>query len=208
LTGCAAFSNDVEHGIHAELRSTVTNCTASGNDSAAADSWGISTGPQCTVSGCTASGNTNTSGTPTGSTGGGIQAGSSSNVQNCTVVGNKGDGIQIASDSRVVGNNCDSNGFPVGTGEGAGIHSTGADNRIEGNNVTDNTRGIDVDAAGNFIIKNSASGNPAGSGAGNYDIATGNACLVVVTALTAAPFTGASGGTPIGSTDPWVNFSY
>ena len=194
LSNCTAFSNDVEHGIHADLRSTVTNCTASGNDSAAADSWGISVGIQSTISSCTASANTNTNGTPTGSTGGGIHAGSSSHIQHCTVVGNKGDGIQIGSDSRVVGNNCDSNGFSGGNA--AGIHSTGSDNRIEANNVTDNTRGIDVDSGGSLIIKNSASGSAGGS-ANNYVIAAGNADAAIEIP-----------GTGFTSTNPWANFSF
>ena len=81
--------------------------------------------------------NTNTNATATGSTGGGISAGNSSNVTDCTVTGNKGDGILVTNDSRVANNNCDSNG----NGDGAGIHVTGSDNHIEGNNVTDNDRG-------------------------------------------------------------------
>ena len=89
-------------------------------------------------------------------------------MKDCTAVGNKGDGIQIGGDSHVVGNNCDSNGF--GGGDAAGIHSTGADNRIEDNNVTDNTRGIDVDSSGSLTIKNSA----ASSTVNNYDIAADN----------------------------------
>jgi parallel beta-helix repeat protein len=194
LTGCTAYSNDVAFGIQAGDRSTLTNCTASVNTDAAADSRGISAGAQCTISNCTASGNLNTNGTPSGSTGGGILAGGSSTVQNCTVVGNKGDGIQIAGDSRVVENNCDSNGF--GGGDAAGIHSTGADNRIEGNNVTDNTRGIDVDSSGSLIIKNSASGSTGGA-ANNYTIAAGNADAAIETP--GAAFT---------STNPWANFSY
>jgi parallel beta-helix repeat protein len=193
LTNCTATSNDVEHGIHADLRSTLTNCTASSNDSAAADSWGISVGAQSTVSNCTSTANTNSNGAASDSTGGGILAGASSTVQNCTVVGNKGDGIQVANDSRVFGNNCDSNEF--GGGNAAGVHATGSDNRIEGNNVTDNTRGIDVDAGGNLIVKNSASGNgtPATD---NYAITGTNTIGAIVTAT----------GTI--TADPWANFSY
>jgi parallel beta-helix repeat protein len=203
LTGCTASSNDVEHGIHADLRSTLTNCTASGNDSAAADSWGISVGAQSTVSNCTSTANTNSNGTASASTGGGILAGASSAVQNCTVVGNKGDGIQVSNDSRVAGNNCDSNEF--GGGNAAGIHSTGADNRIEGNNVTDNTRGIQVDSSGSLIIKNSSSGS---TGAGpapapHYVIAGGNSFGPVVNVAGVGDIV----GTPNAS-HPWANFSY
>ncbi len=201
LTGCTAYANDAEFGINADDRSTLTNCTAALNTSAAADSRGISAGAQCTISNCSVNGNLNTNATPSGSTGGGILAGGSSTVQNCTVVGNKGDGIQIASDARVVGNNCDSNSF--GGGDAAGIHSTGADNRIEANNVTDNTRGIDVDSTGTLIIKNSASGNTT-----NYEIAASNAVGVIVSAPASIAISGSTGGAGTGSTDPWANFSF
>jgi parallel beta-helix repeat protein len=203
LVQCTAHSNSVEFGIRADDRSTLTNCTASLNTSAATDSWGISAGVQCTISNCSVNGNLNTNGTPTNSTGGGILAGGSSTVSNCTVVGNKGDGIQIGSDARVIGNNCDSNGF--GGGDAAGIHSTGADTRIESNNVTDNVRGIDVDAAGNLIIKNSASGNGT-----NYDIVASNRYgpIVDITAAGAAAVIGSSAADTTTTTHPWANFSY
>ena len=205
LNGCTAYSNNVEHGIHADLRSTITDCTASVNNSAAADSWGISAGAQCTISNCTASGNLNTNATPLGSTGGGILAGISSTIQNCTAAGNKGDGIQISSDARVIGNNCDSNGFPLGTGSGAGIHSTGSDNRIEANNVTDNSRGIEVESSGSLVIKNSASGNSI-----NYVLAANNVHgpMVDRTVPASAAVNGNSAPDSTGTTHPWANFAY
>jgi len=43
--------------------------------------------------------------------------------------------------------------------DGAGIHSTSSSNRIDGNNVTDNERGIDVDTKGSLSSKTNASGN-------------------------------------------------
>ena len=203
LTNCTSHSNSVEFGIQAGDRSTLTNCTAALNTSAAADSWGISGGAQCTVSQCSASGNLNTNGTPTGSTGGGIMVANGSTVQNCTVAGNKGDGVRIFNDSLVIGNTCDSNGFPVGTGDGAGIHASSGDNRIEGNNVTDNTRGIDVDSSGNLIIKNSASGN-----ATNYEIADNNKVGVIVAAPDSVAISGDTGGAGVGTTNPWANISF
>ncbi|MES2920487.1 MAG: right-handed parallel beta-helix repeat-containing protein [Verrucomicrobiota bacterium] len=203
LTNCTASSNDVEYGINADDRCTLTNCTSNLNTSDAADSRGIFTAAQCTITQCTADGNLNTNATPSNATGGGILAGASSTIQNCTVVGNKGDGIQISSDSRVVGNNCDSNGFSGGNA--AGIHSTGSDNRIEGNNVSDNTRGIDVDSSGTLIIKNSAATN-----AINYEIAGNNVFGEIVnrTALLVAAVSGSAAVSSAGTTDPWANFSY
>ena len=86
VSGCTAADNTGTHGIRAGVgstltnlqcaqqrrrirypghdRSTLTNCTAGVNTSAATDSWGISAGNFCTVSNCTASGNLNTPGRP------------------------------------------------------------------------------------------------------------------------------------------------
>jgi parallel beta-helix repeat protein len=113
---------------------------------------------------------------------------------------NTGDGIRVNSDCTVRGNTCRSNGF--GAGDGAGIHAISSDNRIEGNNCTDNDRGIDVDAAGNFIARNTCSGN-----ATNWDVVAGNVCLVVIAAPSAV-ILGDSGGVAPGSTDPNANFTY
>lgn len=108
--------------------------------------------------------------TVVGNGGSGIEAGAGSTVRNCTARGNTGDGIVISSKCRVVGNTCESNGVgAIGTTNPAGIRATGSANRVEANHVIGNNIGIDVDAAGNLIIKNSAQGNST-----NYDIALGN----------------------------------
>ena len=197
VTNCTARLNQVEYGIQLELRGSVMNCTSSGNNSAAAESAGIFVALQGKVDGCTVTDTTNSNGTATGLTGAGIIAGNSSVVRACVVAGNRGDGIHIGSDALVVGNNCDSNGFSSsGTAEGAGIHSTGTDNRIESNNVTDNDRGIEVDSTGSLIIKNSASGSTGGA-VNNYVIAAGNADAAIEVP-----------GTAFTSTNPWANFSF
>ena len=101
---------------------------------------------------------------------------------------NSGDGIEIGGESFVTGNHSRRNG---NGGDGAGIHVTGFGTRVEENHVSNNDRGIDVDAGGNLIIKNSASGN-----ATDYDLAGTNTVGVIVTAT----------GTI--SADPWANFSF
>lgn len=111
---------------------------------------------------------------------------SGSTVYSCTASANKGDGINITGDTIVRENTSD--------GNGAGIHATGNDNRIEGNNVTDNDRGIDVGLAGNFIVKNTASGNPAG------------AHYVFIGVQTVGPIVSATG--TIVNTNPWANFEF
>jgi parallel beta-helix repeat protein len=100
----------------------------------------------------------------------------------------------------VRGNTCYYNGY---LSDGAGIHATGRDNRIEANNCTTNDRGIDVDDLGNFISRNTCSGNRMT----NWDVVAGNVILVV-NATTAGAINGNSGGTAPGSTDPNANFTY
>jgi len=108
--------------------------------------------------------------TVVGNGGSGIEAGTGSTVRNCTARGNTGDGIVVSSKCQVVGNTCEGNGVGViGATDPAGIRATGSANRIEANHVIGNNIGIDVDTAGNLIIKNSAQGNST-----NYDIALGN----------------------------------
>ena len=133
----------------------------------------------------------------------GIEAFNGSTIKDCTATANKGDGIHVPNDSLVAGNTGDSNGNGTG-GDGAGIHATSSDNRIEGNNVTDNDRGIDVDS-GNVIIKNSAGGNTT-----NYAIAANNVYGAIVdrTAPASAAVTGNSGAASAGTLDPWANIAY
>ena len=128
--------------------------------------------------------------------GGGIVIGTNSSVTDCSASGNLGDGIRVGDSCNVRGNACGDNN------SGAGIHATGTDNRIEGNNCTFNTQGIDVDSFGNFISRNTCSGNGT-----NWDVAAGNVILVV-NATTAGAVSGDSGGTAPGSTDPNANFTY
>ena len=185
VSGCTTRNNGGD-GISAGLGNVVNSCTTSSN---LVD--GIFAAAGSTVSGCSAYFNA----------GDGIFAGQGSTVNGCTSAFNIGDGIDVTSDCRVLNSNCDSNGNIVG--DGAGIHVTGSDNRIEGNNVTDNARGLDIDFAGNLIIRNSASGNTS-----NYEIVANNKVGTIVLAPNSGAISGDTGGAGVGSTDPWANFSY
>ena len=154
---------------------TISNITAYDNDGD-----GIVAGGASVVSNVTAFLNR----------GDGIIAGENSVISESVAAANTGDGIHVTNECLVIGNETNLSGFG---GDGAGIHATGFDNRIEGNNVTGGERGIDVDVAGNIIIKNSASGNTT-----DYDIAAGNAVGAIID-MTA-------GGTI--AADPWANFRY
>jgi parallel beta-helix repeat protein len=178
-------SQNVVNGIRMGFGGTITRCTAYNNTGA-----GIAGAAGTVITECVA----NTCGSH------GITTGSGCTISRCTVRSNVGDGINVFSSCLVLNNACSLNGN--GAGDGAGIHATSADNRIEGNNCIGADRGIDVDVAGNIIIKNTCSGN-----ANNWDVVAGNVILVI-NATTAGAVSGNSGGTAPGSTDPWANFTY
>jgi len=187
VTGCSALSNTGD-GITTGFGSTVTGCTARFNLSD-----GISAGPGSTVTGCTAGSNT----------GDGITAGDGSTVTGCTARFNDGDGIEVSSDCRVTDNTCDGNGNDGGNG--AGIHVTGSGNRIEGNNCTDADRGIDVDSAGNIIIRNTCAGNTI-----EWTIAANNVCGPILdrTAPASAAINGTSAPSSLATSDANANFTF
>jgi len=205
VRGCVARENGT-FGINVVTSCSIQQCAATLNGST-----GIVLGTACSAADCTSENNG----------GAGFQGGSSSVVRHCTAYSNDtdgincsvgarviecnsasnlGDGIEVSGDAFVSGNTCDSNGF--GSSDGAGIHVTSSDNRIEGNNCTDADRGIDVDLAGSIIVRNTCSGNTT-----NWDLVAGNVCLVV-NATASAAISGNSGGSAPGSTDPSANFTY
>jgi len=203
ITACSASSN-TGSGISTGFGCMITECTASYNGT------GIATDDGCTITGCTAIENTG-SGISTGFgcmitectasfNGTGIATASGCTISNCTARSNTLDGIRVTSGCVVLANACLFNG---NGGSGAGIHATSSDNRIEGNNCTGADRGIDVDSAGNIIIKNTCSGNIS-----NWEIAVGNVCLVILATPTVAAISGDSGGLSPGSTNPNANFTY
>ena len=224
LTNCVASHNTVTYAIFAAVGSTVTNCTASYNNctfaiqldsgssltnsnallntSTATLSGGIGTSIGCTITASTAHGNTTTA-TRSQLTGMGFYLGPSNTIQGCTASNNAGNGIHLNRSSLARDNNCASNGSP--TGGGAGIFAYFVSNRIEGNNVVENTRGIEVNNAGNVIVRNTARGNTV-----NYVIAANNVFGAIVdrTAPACAAVSGNSAPSSAGTTDPLANISY
>jgi len=174
-------------GIYVGSGCTVTNCSASGNIGT-----GIGATSGCAVTNCTAHDNS----------GSGISVNSGCTVTNCSSFFNTLDGIFCASSCQIRDNTCSING---NGGSGAGIHALGNDNRIDGNNCASANRGIDVDFAGNIIIRNSCSGNTT-----NYDIIAGNRYgpIIDITAGGTAAVSGSSAASTVSSTDPWANFSF
>jgi len=205
IVDCSAYGNQSLAGISTGTGCTVTHCTATANTSAGVFSAGILTGASCLVVSCTATSNLNTNGTPTTQTGAGIIVGTRCAVHGCSVSGNKGDGINAISDCIISDNAAAANG---NGGDGAGIHVTSNSNRIEANNVTSNDRGIDVSAAGNVIVRNTAGHNTT-----NYSIVAGNHYGPIVdnTDETPANAPAATGNSAVGdfnTTHPWANIAY
>ncbi len=194
-------------GFHTSSACTIIGCTVRANTSTGASSAGIITGTECLVSQCVVSNTGSTASTLTGTTGMGINVGAGSTVERCTVQGCKGDGIRVTSSCLVIGNTCDRNGDL--TGDGAGIHTTSSENRIEGNSVTGNDRGIEVGGSGSLIIKNTTASNTI-----DYVFAANNRYgpIINITAAGTAAVNvnsaSATVATVLASTDPWANFNY
>ncbi|HEY3246649.1 MAG TPA: right-handed parallel beta-helix repeat-containing protein [Phycisphaerae bacterium] len=180
IRNCATYLNGGA-GISGGTGGHIECCTAYLNDGD-----GILLGTGATINGCSARLNG----------GSGIVAGSGrATIIGCSASSNGVAGIEVASNSLISQNTCDSNV--------AGIQVTGDGNRIEGNNVTDNTRGIDVDFEGNFIVRNTARGNTT-----QYDIVADNVVGVIFQGTLSPAISGATGGSGVGSEASWSNFSY
>ncbi len=139
----------------------------------------------------------------------GILTGQNAIVENCIAQGSGGNGIigcvarfntqngiTAFNYSMIIGNNCRSHT------KAAGIQFAGPDNRVEDNNCIDNATGILATEGGNYIARNTCSGNTTQ----NWNIAASNACLVV-NAPASSAINGNSGGTPSGTSDPLANFT-
>lgn len=193
---CVARANTGD-GIVGLDGSTIAVCTATGNTGSGirvtngctiVDSVGMgNTGDGIfallgnTISSCTAKANGND----------GINGNTGALITGCTAKENARDGIEILRDSYVLNNVSSGNGFS--SSEGAGINVVSQDNRVDGNNVTTNPKGVHVRGPGNLVVRNSASANTV-----DYLIVPGNRDAQVVV-------NPASGFV---STDPWANFSY
>jgi len=183
-------SNSVGVGIFTSDRSVVRHSVGNFNGEV-----GIQVGQGCVVVGCTAVSNgTNAAATSRDgikcSTAGtivdctaqnnqanGIATSQGSTVSRCTASGTFSDGIEVTTDCRVLENTCDGNG----------------------------SGGIDVDAIGNLIVRNSASGNTT-----NYDIVANKRYGVVVDLTAVGPplVSGNSAASTLATTDPWANTAY
>ena len=206
ILNCVAQQN-IGAGIFAGITSSVTNCTAILNQGV-----GIFGLASASIVGCASQQNVGDGfGIGPGSAlvesasranqGRGVGAGDGALILNNAIERNMLHGVSVTNNCVVRDNLCARNGD--GATVGAGIFVTGADNRIEGNNLVANDIGLDVDGAGNFIVRNTASGNPT-----NYSIVASNKVGEIVAAPNSIAIAGATGGAGVGTTNPWANFSY
>lgn len=212
VSRCSSFS-DGGRGILVGFGGSITNCTSASSGSIGivlgtgstmshctsyfSGSHGISAGLGCSISHCTVN----------NSTGDGFRLNESCMITASIAANNGQDGIEASSGCVILNNNCRDNAVKA---SGAGIHTTGGDNRIEGNNCSDQDRGIDVDASGNVIIRNTCSRNFT-----DWSIAGDNIYGVIVdrripeTVPFSNPVNGFSAGSTLGNpADPNANYSY
>jgi len=205
LDGCTAYGNRGSYGIYAGIVSSLRGCTARDNHSSASSSYGIYAGDGSTVVECSAYSNSNTNSPGTSLQGLGIYVGIGSTVKDCTAGYNEGDGIRIGDSCTASGNTCYYNGY---FGDGAGIYAF-SHNRIIGNHVSYNDRGIEVSGFQNTLGGNTAVDNSTN----NYVIAAGNSYGDIVDntgdagSAPAHSGNGAAGGTISANNNPWANFS-
>jgi hypothetical protein len=153
---------------------------------------GIRAGDHAVVRGCAARNNGLT----------GILAGGSSEIEDCSVILSGLDGISAGAGSVVGGNTSDSNGGSIAA-VSAGIVITGIRAVVRDNNCTDNEVGIRTLFGEGVYLANMCTGNTVN----NWEIAAGNAALVV-NSVNAGAITGSAGGVDPGSSNPAANFTY
>jgi parallel beta-helix repeat protein len=199
FSNCSAMNSQLDAGFDSDGGSAFTNCSARGNGGA-----GFSGGGDGNVlTGCTASENgahgfvftsattiANCNAFSNGQHGALVTNGST--VTGSTFRGNGTDGIRASNACVILNNSCYNN-------TGAGILVTGSGNtRIEGNTVTNNATGISV-AGGAIVVRNTASNNPAATGANDY-VTSGTNAIGQIFDVTA--------GATITTSNSFANFKY
>ncbi|GMV26630.1 MAG: hypothetical protein AMXMBFR58_26610 [Phycisphaerae bacterium] len=126
-----------------------------------------------------------------------------SSITSCNARLNDLDGIRATSNVHILNNTCVSNGQAAAGG--AGIHTTGGDNRVEGNTCSLNDRGIDADAAGSVYFRNTCAGNTT-----NWALVSNNVFGPIVdrTSPGSGAVSGNSAADSSANTNPNANFSY
>ncbi len=145
--------------------------------------------------------------------GSGVSVSEGTTVSDTVCVFNGGSGIAVHGACRVLRNTCQNNGYLLGIG--AGVLVTGDDNRIQGNDLSDNDVGLDIRGRDNLVAENLVRHN-----VDNYEIERGNVLHILLgqipeviewpaTVTLAAPLTGKGGdhGVEIRSDDVSIDLN-
>lgn len=207
IARCSAYNN-AGAGISVGFGGSITNSTSASNTgtgislgsgssvsqcaSIFGGANGVASGVNCIVTHCTIS----------NCSADGVRAGGTTSVIGCVVGENGGDGIECSFGCFIQNNSCGFNGVSA---VAAGIHVTGSNCRIEGNNCTGNDFGIDVDSAGNVITKNTCADNTQ-----NFVLVPDkiHGTIADRTAPGSPAVVGNSAAGTMGSNDPNANYSY
>ena len=182
---CSASGSTGGNGINASSGySLISQCTANGNNQ-----HGINAFQRTRISDCTAAGNTQS----------GVHITIVGTVERCFCNGNTVCGILMDAGGFVdiLNNNCSENGAAT---SGAGIRvSVAGGCRVEGNNLIQNFRGLDILVPRNVIGKNVANIN---SNA-DYNIVAGNSVGPIINVINVGDISGTAG-----ANHPFANFRY
>jgi len=183
IVDSAAYDN-TDYGIYASNGCTIMRCSSRSNGD------GIIAFGDSLIKECTSTVNT----------GDGINGQQGTTIIDCIASDNGDDGIIVLSRSLVRGNTCNGNGS-----DGIFVSSSGA-NRIEGNHMSGNGRGLYVIGAGNVILKNTASGNTTV----NWSIVANNIVAPIIdrTAVVSGAISGNSASSSLGTSDETANFTF
>ena len=210
VSGCVARSN-TERGFELVASANISNCSAQGNggdgfrvvgrasvqscisESNLGDGFSLG-GVGSLATHCVASNNA----------GCGFrceEAGAS--VVQCVAEASGADGIQVWKDSTVRDNTARGNG--TGASVGAGVHTTGNSNRIEGNHCIAGDQGVYIQGKQNIIVRNTCAANSV-----NWNIAVDNIYGPIHNlANTGAPAVFGNGASQaIGTEHPNANFTH
>ncbi|MCG3122238.1 MAG: hypothetical protein GIKADHBN_00619 [Phycisphaerales bacterium] len=185
---CSAARNVGDGFQLASMGNTLVGCAAYRN---VGDGFQLSSGSSIS----------NSAAVDNGGSGFDLAAGCS--ITSCNARMNDLDGIRATANVHILNNICTSNGQDAAVG--AGIHTTGVDNRIEGNACNHNDSGIDVDAAGSIIFRNTCTGNTI-----NWVLAGNNVFGPIVDRKSpgSAAVSGDSAADTSANTNPNANFTY
>ncbi|HEX8878025.1 MAG TPA: right-handed parallel beta-helix repeat-containing protein [Phycisphaerales bacterium] len=199
FSNCTAINSQLDSGFECDGGGAFENCTARGNGG----SGFRGDGDGNVFTGCTSSENgahgfsftnsttiANCNAFSNGQHGALVTSGST--ITGSTFRGNGIDGIRASNACVILNNSCYNN-------TGAGILVTGSGNtRVEGNTVTNNATGISV-AGGAIVVRNTASNNPAATGANDF-VSSGNNAIGQIFDVTA--------GATITTSNSFANFKY